>query len=139
VKGPLRSTLAALLAALALACAGFGVRGGAEDAAESRRPVLRAEHAGQGMGAKQTPAPVFQRGGTLVLDGPPRRTGPLPRLTPAKDPSQGGSFAARTVVREATGTRIRRILTLALARHLAAARDGTLSSRSTGLPPPSPA
>jgi hypothetical protein len=133
VKHSFRSAFAALLAALALACAGLGSgeRNGAAPHAPGWRPAAGAENAYR---AEPAPALVFLRGGALVLDGPQRRAGALPRITPGT--SHESSFAAAGAHRRASGARIRRILTLALGRHLAAARDGTLSSRSTGVPPP---
>lgn len=138
MKHSFRSTFAALLAALALACAGFGEGARNErNAGAPHAPGWRsARGAESAFRVEQAPSLVFLRGGTLVLDGPPRRTGPLPRIAPGTDPSHESSFAAQGAHRRASGARIRRILTLALARHLAAARDGTLSSRSTGVPPP---
>ena len=134
----LRSTFAALLAALALACAGLGVRAADADAGAGRHaPALRQNHGESLLSlAEQAPAPPFLRGGALVMEGLARRPGALPRVVPGTDPSHETSSAVWSVHRQGTGAHARRILTLALARHLAAARDGTLSSRSTGVPPP---
>jgi hypothetical protein len=137
VKGSLRSSFAAIFA-LALACVGVGVRGAPEPPAPPAAS-LRETHRDRSIDTRQTPALVLLRAGTLVLDGPPRRAGAMPRIAPGDGGAHADDawLAARTALRRAAGERTRRILTLALARQLAAARDGTLSSRSTGVPPPS--
>jgi hypothetical protein len=140
VKHSLRSTFIALLAALAFVGAGVGDGArGTRDAGGAHPPGWRQGGVGASILAEQAPTLAFLRGGALTLGGAPRHAGDLPRFGPGTDPSHHSSFAAHTAHRRSAGARIRRILTLALARHLAAARDGTLSSRSTGVPPPFPA
>lgn len=128
-----------ILAALALACAERIGRGGG-DAESGRTHATAIRHGGGARPEHAEPAPLlaYLRGGSLVLDAPARRMGGVPpsRVAPGTDPSHFHSSAARHAARRTAGTRTRRILTLALARRLAAARDGTLSSRSNGVPPP---
>ena len=128
----LRALFAALAAALAVACAGAGNAVRDADAPSLRR-VRSVEKA---QAATPAPARLLLRAGRRLLDGPPRRTGAPPRMASPADPPNDGWFSARSVLQRAAGARTRRLLTLALARRLAAARDGTLSARSTGVPPP---
>jgi hypothetical protein len=127
----LRALFAALAAALAIACAGAG------NAAREAGPasLRRVESVEKAQADTPAPARLLLRAGGRLLDGPPRRAGTPPRMASSSDP-QNGWFAARSILQRAAGARTRRMLTLALARRLAAARDGTLSARSTGVPPP---
>ena len=133
MKLALRSLLAVLAAALAFACADAGSGAGAEPRGAS---LGRQREVERGHEAPSSPARLLLRGGGLVLDGPHRRSGAPPRLSAGTDPSHDTHFAALSLVRQAAGTRARGILSLALRRHLGAARDGTLSSHSNGVPPP---
>lgn len=133
----LRPTFAALLAALAFACAGLGARAAAE-AGGAPGPLLRRGGAETVvLDAQRTLALAFLRGGRPVLAGPSNRAGTLPGI--ARDAGASDPFpfprphAAR---RLHAGARIRLVLRPPFARRLAAARDGTLSARSTGVPPP---
>jgi hypothetical protein len=139
VKHAFRSTFIALCAALAFICAGWGDGARGAHGGQAHPPGWRQHRAAQPLLGERAPTLTFLRGGALVLTAAPRHTGAPPRLGAGTDPSHRSSFAAHLTHRRSAGTRTRRILTLALARHLAAARDGTLSSRSTGVPPPSPA
>lgn len=141
MKLSLRSAFSLILAALAFACAGAIERGeGGENAGRAEAPALHHPRRAPAQDAEQAHVPAYFRGGTLVLDGPIRRVGtPPPRAANGSTPSHFRSFAAWTARRRAAGARIRGILALTLARRLAAARDGTLSSRSNGVPPPVPA
>lgn len=137
----IRSLFAALAAALALACAGVAGNGGA-DAHREHPTGWSAPRQSAQPAAKATPAlaRMLVRGGVLVLDPPGRRSGAPPRMAAAgTDPSHDHSFSVQAVIRRISGARTRGILNLALARQLAAARDGTLSARSTGVPPPAQA
>jgi hypothetical protein len=130
----LRALFAALAAALAIACAGAGAGTAAREAGvPSLRRVQSVEKA---QAAAPAPARLLVRAASRLLDGPPRRTGTPPRMASPADPPDDAWFSARSVLQRAAGARTRRMLTLALARRLAAARDGTLSARSTGVPPP---
>ena len=137
MKHTLRSTFAALLAALALACAGSGARGG--DAAEAGRahaPVLR-HGRGIAVDVQRTLELAFLRGGRPVLVGGAHRPGALPRIAPGSQPFGIVPFFAGHGTRgSVTGPLIHPTLRPPFARRLAAARDGTLSARSTGVPPP---
>jgi hypothetical protein len=138
LKLSLRSTFAALLAALAFACAGLGDRGPAGEASGGRRaPSLQRQTRGGLQDARETLALPFLRGGSPGVAGASHRTGALPRVGPGTHPSdpslEGTAHAAR---RAAAGARIRTTRRPSFARQLAAARDGTLSARSNGVPPP---
>jgi hypothetical protein len=128
----LRRTFAAIFAALALACAVNGERVKAEPPTTDS---LRRPRAEQSIDTRQTPALALHRAGLLALD-PPRRPGSPSRIGLGDAPPHHGVFAARMDGRRAAAVSIRLTLTLALTRRLAAARDGTLSARSTGVPPP---
>lgn len=136
LKHTLRAVFAVLASALAFACAGVG--GGAEHARHAGHATARERQHQAEKAAHPLPsaARVLLRGGGLLLDGPSRRPGAPPRVAAGTDPSRQGSFAARAVHQQAVGAHTRRILSLTLARRLAAARDGTLSSLSNGVPPP---
>ncbi|HYR09354.1 MAG TPA: hypothetical protein VEQ60_16335 [Longimicrobium sp.] len=135
MKHTLRSTFAALLAALALACVGGGARGGGTDARELAS-VLR--HApGTALDVQRALELAFVRGGGSVLVGRGQRMGALPRVAPGTQPSGIPTFAAVHAARGSyAGALIHPTLRPPFARRLAAARDGTLSARSTGVPPP---
>ncbi len=136
MKHSLRSTFAALLAALALACAGLGVRGGeGADAGHRHASVLR--QGGIALDVQRTLELGFLHGGRPALAGRAHRAGTLPRVVPGSQPSGIPSFAAEYAPRDfAAGAHIHPTLRPPFARRLAAARDGTLSARSTGVPPP---
>jgi hypothetical protein len=137
LKHTLRSTFAALLAALALACAGLGARG--SDAAGTERahaPVLR-HGRGIAVDVQRTLELVFLRGGGPVLAGRASRPGALPRVAPGSQQSGILPFVTIHGARgSSAGALIHPTLRPPFARRLAAARDGTLSARSTGVPPP---
>jgi hypothetical protein len=135
LKYTLRSLFAVLAAALAFAGAGAGIgAGAARDEAHSAQE--RREHQVERVAyALPATARVLLRGGVPLLDGRARRTGAPPRIA-GTDPSDDDSFATRTVDRRSIAARARGILSLPLARRLAAARDGTVSSHSNGVPPP---
>jgi hypothetical protein len=137
VKPTLRSTFSALLAALALACAGLGAPG--SDAAGAGRvhaPVLR-HGRGIAMDVQRTLELIFLRGGGPVLAGHGKRPGALPRVAPgSQPPGILPTFAVHGARRFAAVALIHPMLRPPFARRLAAARDGTLSARSTGVPPP---
>ncbi|WP_420124989.1 hypothetical protein [Longimicrobium sp.] len=138
MKNTLRTLFAALACALALACVGSGA-GAARDAglrAAMEQRQHRTEKAAHPMPAA---AWVLLRGGGLLLDRPSRGTGTPPRVAAGTDPSHDTSFAARSAVRRAIGARDCGMRSLGMARRLAAARDGTLSSYSNGVPPPASA
>ena len=127
MRSALRSSVAGLVAALAFACAAVaGVAPDATaqdprtavalDACPSDPPPPSLRHGGHAIGAAALPGESAPR--AAAGDEAHRR---LPARTPAARP--------RT---RATGGGVRP----AFARHLTAARDGTISSRSTGLPPP---
>jgi hypothetical protein len=99
VKLDVRSTLAMILAALALAGAERIGRGGGDgEAAHTHATSIRHGGGARAEKAEQAPLLAYLRGGSLLLDVPARRMGGVP-------PSR-------------------------------VARDGTLSSRSNGVPPP---
>lgn len=136
LKHTLRSTFAALLAALALACVGDGVRGGGTNAAREQGSVLRNAR-GTALDVQRALELAFLRGGGPVLVGRGQRMGALPRVAPGAQPSGTPTFAAVHVARGSyAGALIHPTLRPPFARRLAAARDGTLSARSTGVPPP---
>lgn len=137
VKQTLRSTFAALLAALALACAGLGARGSdAADAGRAHAPVLR-HGRGIALDVQRTLELVFLRGGGPVLAGHGKRPGALPRVAPgSQPPGILPCFAIHAARGLPAGALIHPTLRPPFARRLAAARDGTLSARSTGVPPP---
>ena len=133
----LRALFAVLASALAFACADAGSGAGhARDVGPGTAREQRQPQAEKAAYSLPSAARVLLRGGGLLLDGPSRRSGAPPRMAAGTDPSHQASFAARVVLRQAIAAHTRRILSLTLARHLAAARDGTLSSRSNGVPPP---
>ncbi|HEX5870725.1 MAG TPA: hypothetical protein VFY65_09935 [Longimicrobium sp.] len=137
MKHTLRTLFAVLASALAFACAGVGDgAGAARDVGHGTAREQRQHQAEKAAHPLPLAARALLRGGGLLLDGPSRRTGAPPRMAAGTDPSHQASFAARAVHRRAVGANTRRILSLALARRLAAARDGTLSSHSNGVPPP---
>jgi hypothetical protein len=144
--GPLRHTLrslfAVLAAALAFACAGAG-SGAGSGAGEARGVATRSGGHQPGPGVERAAhalpslARILLRGGGPLVHGPSRRAGsPPPRLAPGTPPSDDLSVDARTAALLAAGARSGGVLPLALARRMAAFRDGTLSSRSNGVPPP---
>ena len=138
MKHTLRSTFAALLAALALACAGLGDRVARSDAPSptDARSFQNATRTG-GVTAREALALAFLQGGSPVVGAPGMRTGALPRVAPGADGSgplcRGIAHAARMAAEDA---RIRCTQLPTFARRLAAARDGTLSARTNGVPPP---
>ncbi|HEX2208951.1 MAG TPA: hypothetical protein VHG93_14835 [Longimicrobium sp.] len=138
MKHALRSLFAVLAAALAFAGAHAGHGSGEARGAGLRPADPRLERrAEKALAALPQAARLLLRGGDgRGLDGPRRASGAPPRLSAGTDPSRRTHFAARTLMRRASGARTRRTLTLRLARRMAAARDGTLSSRSNGVPPP---
>jgi hypothetical protein len=139
VKRSFRPTFAVLLAALALACAGLGAHGGADaDTGRTPAPMLRRTGAATArLDAQRTLALAFLRGGTPALGGLSNRPGTLPRVAPGSPSAHTPSFhALHAVHRYAGGACILSISRPPFARRLAAARDGTLSARSTGVPPP---
>ncbi|HEX6037386.1 hypothetical protein [Longimicrobium sp.] len=135
MKHTLRTTFAALLAALALACVGLGDRADAAPASGGRSFQPQAQ-SGVATG-RQALALAFLQGGAPVLAPPGMRAGVVPRVAPgagAPDtPARGIAHAARLATADA---RTRCTLLPTFARRLAAARDGTVSARSTGVPPP---
>ncbi|HST59794.1 MAG TPA: hypothetical protein VLK84_13915 [Longimicrobium sp.] len=134
MKSSLRSTFAALLAALALACVGLGVRDGA-DAGHRRTSVLR--QGGLALDVQRTLELGFLHGGRPALAGRVVRLGALPLVEPGNQLSGPPPLAAVLAGhRLAAGAHIHPALRPPFARCLSAARDGTLSARSTGVPPP---
>jgi hypothetical protein len=136
LKDTLRSTFAALLAALALACVGDRVRGGGTNAPAEQPSVLRYS-AGTGLDVQRTLELAFLRASGPVLVGWGQRTDAVPRVVPGTQPSGIPTFASVHAARGlSAGPPIHPTLRPPFARRLAAARDGTLSARSTGVPPP---
>jgi len=139
VKHSLRSPFAVLLAALALACAGLGARGGdGTGAARAHGPMLR-QPAGiaAAVDMRSAMALAFLHGGGPALAGHASRPGTPSRVLPGALTSGFAPFsvlhASRALV---AGAYVHPPLRPPFARRLAAARDGTLSARSTGVPPP---
>jgi hypothetical protein len=139
LKHTLRPLFALLAAALAFACVGMGHGAGDRRGVDLRASAGRYEHRTEKAAYPRPSAGRVLLRGTGVLLDASRRTGAPPRMVAGTDPSHEDSFAMRAVHRRATGAHARRILSLAMARRLAAARDGTLSSHSNGVPPPASA
>lgn len=134
MKATFRSTFAALLAALAFACVGLGDRIGAD---RLHGPTLQRPTGTRIVTGGEALALAFLQGGTPVLAGVHHRTGALPRVAPGTHPTDPSpADAAQASRMAAAGVRIRPALRPPFARDLAAARDGTLSARSNGVPPP---
>lgn len=139
MKRSLRSTFAVLLAALAFASVGLGARGAAETwTGRTPAPLLRGTGTAQaGLDAQRTLALAFLRTGTPVLGAAAGRPGTLPRVVSATTAPEPLAFHAAHPARGvAAGTQVPPLLRPPFARRLAAARDGTLSARSNGVPPP---
>lgn len=136
MKNTLRTLFAALACALAFACVGGGA-GVTRDAGVRTGVEQRQHGADQAAHPMPATARVLLRGSGLLLERPPRGSGAPPRIAAGTDPSHDTSFAALCAVRRATGARDCGVRSLGMARKLAAARDGTLSSYSNGVPPPS--
>jgi hypothetical protein len=135
LKLSLRSTFAALLAALALACAGLGAGGGG-DGAHRHAPIVQ-QGGSLALDVQRTLELRFLHGGRPVLAGRAQRPGGIPRVEPGSQPSGIPFFAAgRAAHAPATRAHVHLPLRPPFARRLAAAHDGTLSARSTGVPPP---
>jgi hypothetical protein len=126
VKPSLRTAFAALLAALALACAGFGARDGAD--AGRQAAVLRQGRLA--LDVQRTLELGFLHGGRPVL------AGAQPLVEPEGQPSGIPPFVDAAGRESTAGAHVYPTLRPPFARRLAAARDGTLSARSTGVPPP---
>ena len=124
--------LAAILALLALVCLGAGARA---EAASAVVPDARAWTSGGGSdGEVETGhalALLHLRGGVPGARVTPRGSGPAP---PA--PRLSVTADAPRLVGCPSGAPRPDTLRPGYARALSAARDGTLSSRSTGVPPP---
>jgi hypothetical protein len=137
---PLRSTLAVLLAALAFACAGLGERGNGRQSLDG--PPASALHAAREAAADRveavrprTPA----RRGVPGMERSELRPDSVPWIVPGAESTHPPLLPAPGAARRPSAAIPSRALRPEFARHLAAARDGTLSSRATGLPPPVPA
>lgn len=135
MKRSVRLALLPLLSVLALACAAAAERGPERWSAGSARPAL-------GLEGRDTPATAqlrqaislaFLRTGTPPVAVSGLRRGALPRVAPRTDPPGTPGLPASFM---AAPAHTRRAVGRHLARRMAAARDGTLSARSTGVPPP---
>lgn len=134
LKHSLRSTFATLLAALAIACAGLGARGVAL-ADGPREPVLRQGY-GTNADVQRTLELAFLRGGAPSLAARTLRPGAMPRVVPGTHASVIPLAATYGARGSFAGPLLLPTLNPPFARRLAAARDGTLSARSNGVPPP---
>ena len=135
MKRSARLALLPLLSALALACAAAAERGPERWAAGAARPApgLEGREAPAAAQLRTAISLAFVRTGTPPVLVHGVRPGALPRVAPRTHaPGTPCAPTARTAVLG----HARRPVGRHLARRMAAARDGTLSSRSTGVPPP---
>ncbi|HEU4562054.1 MAG TPA: hypothetical protein VFS20_29775 [Longimicrobium sp.] len=140
MKSALRSSLATLFSVLAFACLGLGERGSAGAEMRGMRiqtPRQLAEHAAV-FRLENAFALIFLEAHSPALKVPARRPGAVPRLGPGRSPSSAPGYLPPGADHATVGSspHLGHVRRPGLARELAAAQDGTLSSRSTGLPPP---
>ncbi|HEX2080922.1 MAG TPA: hypothetical protein VHG08_24680 [Longimicrobium sp.] len=137
MKHTLRSLSAAFAAALALACAAVGNGG---TAARDDGPGVRAAREPASVAAVDRGlAAARLKGSRPALERIPRRSGTPPRAHPGSHLPTSSLSAAGPAPPGVLHPHASRALRPAFARHLAAARDGTLSALSAGVPPPLPA